>query len=60
MTMIDGQDFCLQIDAHTFGAHHWDTRILEEWGTANNEMAVLTTYIGSPDNLDKNVGMFED
>ena len=44
MTMINGQDFCLQIDAHTFGANNWDTRILEEWGTANNEMAVLTTY----------------
>eukprot|EP00485_Elphidium_margaritaceum_P001274 CAMPEP_0202701486 /NCGR_PEP_ID=MMETSP1385-20130828/14580_1 /ASSEMBLY_ACC=CAM_ASM_000861 /TAXON_ID=933848 /ORGANISM="Elphidium margaritaceum" /LENGTH=60 /DNA_ID=CAMNT_0049358923 /DNA_START=42 /DNA_END=220 /DNA_ORIENTATION=- len=54
--MIDGQDFCLQVDAHTFGAHDWDTRILAEWGAANNEMAVLTTYIGSPDNLDKNVG----
>ena len=56
ITMIDGQDFCLQVDAHTFGAKYWDTRILEEWGKSNNEMAVLTTYIGSPENLDKNVG----
>lgn len=55
ITMIDGQDFCLQVDAHTFGAINWDTRILEEWGKPNNEMAVLTTYIGSPENLDKNV-----
>ena len=56
ITMIDGQDFCLQVDAHTFGAKNWDTRILEEWGKTNNEMTVLTTYIGSPENLDKNVG----
>eukprot|EP01083_Nonionella_stella_P231053 816204_1 len=54
--MINGQDFCLQVDAHTFGAKQWDTRILSEWGKANNEMAVLTTYIGAPENLDKNVG----
>ena len=46
----------LQVDAHTFGAKDWDSRILEEWGKAKNEMAVLTTYIGSPENLDKNVG----
>eukprot|EP00484_Ammonia_sp_Unknown_P000235 CAMPEP_0197023138 /NCGR_PEP_ID=MMETSP1384-20130603/3927_1 /TAXON_ID=29189 /ORGANISM="Ammonia sp." /LENGTH=490 /DNA_ID=CAMNT_0042451315 /DNA_START=9 /DNA_END=1478 /DNA_ORIENTATION=+ len=56
ITMIDGQDFCLQVDAHSFGSQNWDTRLLQEWGKADNEMAVLTTYIGSPENLDKNVG----
>lgn len=30
--------------------------MLIEWGACNNEMAILTTYIGSPQNLDKNVG----
>ena len=34
----------------------WDTVILKEWGKTQNEMAVLTTYVGSPEHLGKNVG----
>ncbi|KAH9259096.1 hypothetical protein BASA81_002716 [Batrachochytrium salamandrivorans] len=41
---FDQDDFCLQIDAHTVVVKGWDTLILEDWGKANNEFAVLTTY----------------
>ena len=56
MIPLNKNEFCLQIDAHSFADKNWDTQLLREWGTADNEMAILSTYVGSPENLGKNVG----
>ena len=40
----EGDDFCMQIDAHTVFSRGWDVEMLREWGSARNEFAVLTTY----------------
>jgi hypothetical protein len=37
-------DFCMQIDAHTLAWQDWDKLMLEDWGKAENEFAILTTY----------------
>ncbi|RHY91287.1 hypothetical protein DYB37_010232 [Aphanomyces astaci] len=43
--LVGDQDFCLQLDAHSIFTRDWDSRLVQEWGRANNEMAVLTTYL---------------
>ena len=40
-----GQKFFLQIDSHTEFVRNWDKIVILEWRKANNEMAVLTTYV---------------
>jgi hypothetical protein len=47
-------DFCLQIDAHTLVDKSWDTKMLLEWGRAENEYAVLSTYPTNWKELGKN------
>lgn len=39
-----GEYFVLQCDSHVEFTKHWDTEIIEEWKSTNNEMAVLTVY----------------
>jgi [Skp1-protein]-hydroxyproline N-acetylglucosaminyltransferase len=50
-----GEYFAMQIDSHVRFTADWDTDIVEQWKSAHNEMAVLTTYlsdiIGSIDPL---------
>jgi len=39
-----GEDFCLQLDAHSDVAAHWDTAMLEAWAATSNEYAVISTH----------------
>jgi len=40
----DGEEFCLQLDAHSDVAAHWDSAMLETWAATGNEYAVLSTH----------------
>jgi len=40
-----GEYFAMQIDAHVRFIEHWDADLVRFWKSANNEMAVLTTYL---------------
>jgi len=40
-----GEYFAMQIDSHVRFTEHWDTDIVGQWKSANNEMAVLSTYL---------------
>ena len=39
-----GEDFTLQIDAHSVFVDRWDRLLVENWRTLGNEYAVLSTY----------------
>ena len=52
--LVEYQDYCMQIDAHTNGIQSWDVLMLQQWGMAKNEFAVLSTY---PTNI-KDLGMY--
>ena len=43
--MYRGEYFAIQCDAHVDFIKHWDTTIIDAWKSANNEMAVMTTYL---------------
>lgn len=43
-TLIKDEEFCLQIDSHMVFPEHWDKLALGDWLSAENEMAVMTTY----------------
>jgi len=47
-------DYCMQIDAHTDVDTDWDVKLLGQWGAAENEFAVLTTYPTNIHDLGKN------
>lgn len=49
-------DFCMQIDAHTEFIQDWDLNMLHDWGSTNNEYAVMTTYPSNIKDLGQNVG----
>ncbi|KAG9401885.1 hypothetical protein AC1031_007592 [Aphanomyces cochlioides] len=42
--MMEDQEFCMSIDAHTQFVYDWDKYIVEDFKRTENEMAVLTTY----------------
>jgi len=44
-TLIQDEEFCLELDAHSILLPSWDTKIIADWARADNEMAVLSTYI---------------
>lgn len=44
-TLIQDEEFCLELDAHSILLLSWDTKIIADWARADNEMAVLSTYI---------------
>lgn len=35
----------MQVDSHVRFIQHWDTSLLNQWKSAKNEMAVITTYL---------------
>ena len=43
--MYRGEYFVLQVDAHVRFVQQWDSDVIEQWKSAHNEMAVLTTYM---------------
>jgi len=43
-TLIQKEEFCLQIDSHMVFPKNWDRIAIDDWLGANNEMAVMTTY----------------
>lgn len=52
----DGDDFCMQIDAHTKVVKDWDVLIIQQWVQTNNEYAVLSTYPTNVHDLGENTG----
>jgi hypothetical protein len=48
-SLVQDEDFCLQVDAHSVFLKDWDKNIITNWLEASNEMAVLTTYINAYD-----------
>jgi hypothetical protein len=38
------EEFCLQIDAHTVFAKGWDTSLVQQWASVDNDYAVISTY----------------
>lgn len=52
-----GEYFAVQSDAHVEYTNGWDTEIIEQWHSAKNEMAVLSTYLsGVEDHIDVTTG----
>jgi hypothetical protein len=45
--MYRGEYFAMQTDAHMEFVNDWDVDVIEQWKSAKNEMAVLTTYVSS-------------
>jgi Glycosyltransferase (GlcNAc) len=43
--MYRGEYFAMQVDSHVRFIEHWDTSLLDQWNSAQNEMAVITTYL---------------
>jgi hypothetical protein len=55
--MYRGEYFALQSDAHITFVNGWDDEIVEQWHTAKNEMAVLSTYLsGVEDHINLETG----
>ncbi|KAG9402066.1 hypothetical protein AC1031_007763 [Aphanomyces cochlioides] len=42
--LIQDEEFCLAIDAHSQFLPNWETIMVKEWLRADNEMAVMTSY----------------
>ncbi|KAF0718053.1 Aste57867_1931 [Aphanomyces stellatus] len=42
--LIQDEEFCLEIDAHSQFLQDWDVLMVNEWKRTENEMAVLTSY----------------
>ena len=52
-----GEYFAMQSDAHITFVKGWDDEIIEQWHSANNEMAVLSTYLsGVEDHINEKTG----
>jgi hypothetical protein len=50
-----GQHFYMQMDAHCQSVRHWDTKIISQWKSTGNEMAVLSSYLTDVQgSIDKN------
>ena len=47
--MYRGEYYTMQTDAHMEFIKGWDVDIIKQWKSANNEMAVLTTYFSDVD-----------
>ena len=47
--MYRGEYYTMQTDAHMEFIKGWDVDIIKQWKSANNEMAVLTTYVSDVD-----------
>lgn len=42
-SLLQNEEFCLQIDAHSDFAPHWDSLLTSMWGSVQNEFAVLSS-----------------
>ena len=51
--LISPQDFCMSTDSHMDYEPHWDEKMVEMWDMAENEYAVLSTYVANVDQLDR-------
>jgi len=47
--MYRGEYFAMQTDAHMEFVEGWDVDVIEQWKSAKNEMAVLSTYVSDVD-----------
>ena len=55
--MYRGEYFAAQCDAHVSFVNNWDVEIITQWHQANNEMAVLSTYLsGTEGHIDLKTG----
>lgn len=52
--LINDEEFCLQIDAHTDFIKDWDIEMTNMWGSINNEYAILSTVPPNIDELSEN------
>ncbi|GLE00075.1 hypothetical protein PINS_up008802 [Pythium insidiosum] len=43
--LLRDEEFCLQLDGHSIFTNGWDEHLVADWRQANNEMAVLSTYL---------------
>jgi hypothetical protein len=50
-SMIQNEEFCMQIDAHTDMVSNWDAEVMGMWGSIGNEYAVLSTRLPDVDTL---------
>jgi len=48
--MYRGEYFAMQVDSHVRFIEHWDTDLISQWESANNEMGVITTYLSDINN----------
>eukprot|EP00584_Thalassiosira_punctigera_P003521 CAMPEP_0172529920 /NCGR_PEP_ID=MMETSP1067-20121228/3848_1 /TAXON_ID=265564 ORGANISM="Thalassiosira punctigera, Strain Tpunct2005C2" /NCGR_SAMPLE_ID=MMETSP1067 /ASSEMBLY_ACC=CAM_ASM_000444 /LENGTH=638 /DNA_ID=CAMNT_0013314053 /DNA_START=131 /DNA_END=2047 /DNA_ORIENTATION=+ len=48
------QDFCMSTDSHMDFEPHWDQAMVDMWDAAENEYAVLSTYVANIDQLGLN------
>jgi hypothetical protein len=53
-SLLEDEDFCLQVDSHMTVVYHWDEELVHDWELARNEYAVVTTYV----HADTNIGKF--
>jgi len=55
--MYRGEYFAMQTDAHMEFINGWDADLISQWKSAENEMAVLTTYVSTvTDHFDTKTG----
>ena len=43
--MYRGQYYVMQMDAHCLFVRHWDSKLIDQWKSTHNEMAVLSSYL---------------
>ena len=43
-SLLEDEDFFLQIDCHTRFIENWDTRLLDNWAEANDKKAIITCF----------------
>ena len=44
-SLINNEDFCLQVDSHTDFISGWDEEVTSMWHEAGNEYAILSTVL---------------
>ncbi|KAL7531450.1 hypothetical protein ACHAXR_004056 [Thalassiosira sp. AJA248-18] len=49
------QDFCMSTDSHMDFEPEWDQKMVDMWDMAQNEYAVLSTYVANIDQLGQNL-----
>ncbi|RHZ33365.1 hypothetical protein DYB37_007273 [Aphanomyces astaci] len=55
--MIQAEEFCLTIDAHSQFIPNWDVAMVDEWTRAGNELAVLSVYPPGYDKMGPNMSI---